>query len=94
MLVMIEDDNKDIRQLRLCRILKARHINYKRKTVRTFMPLKILFKAKVYFDIVNWIRCELSPPTLFAKISDKKIKFYINSDSMPQLQGVINVFSC
>lgn len=84
MLTMIEDDNKLIRQLGLRRIVKARQIDAKRKTVRTITPPKINFDAQEYPDIVNWMNCDLSSPPLLAKVSDQEIKSYINnSDSIP-----------
>lgn len=73
MLTMIEDDNKLIRQLGLRRIVKARQIDAKRKTVRTITPPKINFDAQEYPDIVNWMNCDLSSPPLLAKVSDQVV---------------------
>jgi hypothetical protein len=79
---MIQYDKKRKRELGLRRILKARQINAKRKTIRAFKSPKINSNAEKYSDIINWMNCELSSSTWLAGISDDKIKSYIDSDSI------------
>lgn len=83
LLAMTQDDKKHIRELGLRRILKARQIDARRKTVRTFTPPKINFNAQEYSEMINWMDCELSSPPLLAEISDDEIKSHIDSDSIP-----------
>lgn len=83
LLAMTQDDKKYIRELGLRRILKARQVDARRKTIRKFMPPKINFNAQEYSEMINWIDCELSSPPLLAEISDEEIKSHIQSDSIP-----------
>lgn len=83
LLAMIQDDKKYVRELGLRRILKARQIDARRKTVRTFTPPKINFNAQEYSEMINWMDCELSSPPLLAEISDDEIKSHIDSGSIP-----------
>lgn len=83
LLAMIRYDRKHIRELRLRRILKARQIDARRKTVRTFRPSKINFSPQDYSQMINWMDCELLSPPLLAEISDDEIKSHIDRDSIP-----------
>ncbi|GBM07467.1 hypothetical protein AVEN_206266-1 [Araneus ventricosus] len=83
MLAMTQDNTKLIRELGLLRILKARQLDQKRTTIRTFMPPKLNFKAQDYSEIINWIDCDLSSPPLLKDSSDDEIKSHIQSDSVP-----------
>nr|GBN83623.1 hypothetical protein AVEN_134506-1 [Araneus ventricosus] len=83
MLAMIQDNTKLIRELGLRRILKARQLDQKRTTIRTFMPPKLNFKAQDCSEIINWMDCDLSSPPLLKDSSDDEIKSHIQSDSAP-----------
>ncbi|GBM69660.1 hypothetical protein AVEN_124442-1 [Araneus ventricosus] len=74
MLAMIQDNRKHIRELGLRRILKARQLDQKRTTFRTFMPPKLNFEAQDYSEIINWMDCDLSSPLFLKDISDDEVK--------------------
>ncbi|GBN93616.1 hypothetical protein AVEN_220310-1 [Araneus ventricosus] len=46
MLAMTQDNTKHIRELGLRRILKAKQLDQKRTTIKTFIPPKLYFKAE------------------------------------------------
>ncbi|KAJ9579013.1 hypothetical protein L9F63_024881 [Diploptera punctata] len=73
LLAMTQDYKKHIRELGRRRILKARQIDARRKTVRTFTPPKINFNAQENSEIINWMDCELPSPPLFTEIRDDEI---------------------
>lgn len=92
MLAMTQDNTKHIRDLGLRRILKARQLDQKRTTIRTFMPPKLNFKAQDYSEIINWMDCDLSSPPLLKDISDDEIKSHIQSDSVPNWDITFKTF--
>ncbi|GBL75675.1 hypothetical protein AVEN_154986-1 [Araneus ventricosus] len=57
------NERQHIRELGYRRILKARQIVPKKKTVTNFVPTKINFQASDYIEIINWNFCAvyLSP---------------------------------
>ena len=83
LLAMTQDDKKCIREIELRGILKARQIDARRKTVRTFTPPKTNFNAEEYSEMIYWMDCELFSPSLLAEISDDENKSYIHIDSNP-----------
>ncbi|GBN47423.1 hypothetical protein AVEN_114745-1, partial [Araneus ventricosus] len=83
MLTMTQDNTKLIRELGLRRILKARQLDQKKTTVRTFMPPKLNFKAQDCSEIINWIDYDLSSSPLLKDSSDDEIKSHNQSDSVP-----------
>ncbi|KAJ9579282.1 hypothetical protein L9F63_024617 [Diploptera punctata] len=80
---MTQDDKKHIRELGLRKILQARQIDARRKTVRTFTPPKMNFNVQEYSEMINWMDCELSSPPLLAEISDDVNRSHIDSDTIP-----------
>ncbi|GBO43126.1 hypothetical protein AVEN_51778-1 [Araneus ventricosus] len=83
LLAMLVDEREHIRELGYKKILKARQIAPKKKTVRNFLPPKINFQASDYIEITNWNSCvEYSPPML-RDLSEDDIESLINSDTMP-----------
>ncbi|GBO32978.1 hypothetical protein AVEN_50262-1 [Araneus ventricosus] len=83
MLAATQDNTKLIRELGLRRILKARQLDQKRTTIRTFMPPKLNFKAQDCSEIINWMDCDSSSPPLLKDSSDDEIQSHIQSDSVP-----------
>ena len=83
LLAITEDDKKSIREFGLQRIQKARLIDARRKTVRTFTPPYINFSVEEYSETINWMHCELSYLLLLTEISDDEIKPRIDRDSIP-----------
>ncbi|GBM43839.1 hypothetical protein AVEN_166235-1 [Araneus ventricosus] len=83
MLAMTQNNTKLIRVLALRRILKARQLDQKRTTMRTFKPPKLNFKDQDCSEIINWMDCDLSSPPLLKDSSDDEIKSHIQSDSVP-----------
>lgn len=83
LLAMIEDDQKHVRELGLRRILKARQLDAKRKTIRIFTPGKLNFNANNYTEIIIWMDRELSSPPLLNEISDHEIELHIKSGEVP-----------
>ncbi|GBO22788.1 hypothetical protein AVEN_207135-1 [Araneus ventricosus] len=82
-LAKTQNNTKLIRELGLRRILKARQLDQKRTTIRTFMLPKLNFKAQDCSEIINWINCDLSSPPLLKDSNDDEIKSHIQSNSVP-----------
>ena len=74
LLAITQDNKKNIKEFGLRRILKARQIDTKRKTVRTFMAPKMNFSEEGYSEIINWTHYELSSLPLLSEIRDDEIK--------------------
>ena len=64
------------------RILKAREIDARRKTVKTCTPPKINFNVEEFKKKINWMTCELSSLPFLAEMSDDEIKSQNGSDSL------------
>ncbi|GBL85112.1 hypothetical protein AVEN_221331-1 [Araneus ventricosus] len=79
---MLVDEREHIRDLVYRRILKARQIVPKKKTVRNFVPQKINFQASDYIEI-NWNSCVVYRPPMLRDLSEDDIKSLINSDTTP-----------
>ncbi|GBN88697.1 hypothetical protein AVEN_19754-1 [Araneus ventricosus] len=83
LLAMLVDEREYIRELGYRRILKARQIVPKKKTVRNFVPPKINFQASDYIEMINWNSCVVYPPPMLLDLSEDDIKSLINSDTTP-----------
>ncbi|GBL88538.1 hypothetical protein AVEN_159120-1 [Araneus ventricosus] len=83
LLAILVDEREHIRELDYRRILKARQIVPKKKTVRNFVPPKINFQASEYFEIINWNSCVVYPPKMLQDLSEGDIKSLINFDTTP-----------
>ncbi|GBN74388.1 hypothetical protein AVEN_273088-1 [Araneus ventricosus] len=83
LLAMFVDEKEHIRELGYKKILKARQIVPKKKTVRNFIPPKINFQASDYIKIINWNSCVVYPPPMLRGLSEDDIKSLVNSDTMP-----------
>ncbi|GBL81875.1 hypothetical protein AVEN_50478-1 [Araneus ventricosus] len=82
LLAMLVDAREHIRELGHRRILKARQIVPKKKTVRNFVPPKLNFQASDYIEI-NWNSCVVYPPLVLRDLSEDDIKSLINSETTP-----------
>ncbi|GBM08072.1 hypothetical protein AVEN_122989-1 [Araneus ventricosus] len=80
---MLVDEREHIWELGHRRILKARQIVPKKKTVRNFVPPKINFQASDYIEIINWNSCVVYPPPMLRDLSEDDIKSLINSETTP-----------
>ncbi|GBL97281.1 hypothetical protein AVEN_84977-1 [Araneus ventricosus] len=80
---MLVNEKEHIREIGYRRILKARQIFPKKKTVRNFVPPKINFQASDYIEIINWNSCVVYPSPMLQDLSEDDIKSLINSDTMP-----------
>ncbi|GBN00491.1 hypothetical protein AVEN_238340-1 [Araneus ventricosus] len=80
---MIVDEREHIRELGHRRVLKARQIVPKKKTVRNFVPPKINIQVSDYIEIINWNSCVVYPPPILRDLSEDDIKSLINSDTTP-----------
>ncbi|GBM75568.1 hypothetical protein AVEN_268565-1 [Araneus ventricosus] len=83
MLAMLVDEREHIWELGHRRILKAKQIVPKKKTVRNFVPPKIKFQASDYIEIINWNYCVVYPPPILRDLSEDDIKSLINSETKP-----------
>ncbi|GBM74187.1 hypothetical protein AVEN_104810-1 [Araneus ventricosus] len=92
LLAMLVDEREHIRELGYRRILKARQIVPKKKTVRNFVPPKINIQASDYIENINWNSCVVYPPPMLRDLSEDDIKSLINSDTTPIRE--IQRFSC
>ncbi|GBL85133.1 hypothetical protein AVEN_221344-1 [Araneus ventricosus] len=81
-LAKLVDEREHIRELGYRRILKARQIIQKKKTVRNFVPQKINFQASDYIEI-NWNSCVVYRPPMLRDLSEDDIKSLINSHTGP-----------
>ncbi|GBN34969.1 hypothetical protein AVEN_272099-1 [Araneus ventricosus] len=72
---MIVDKREHIRELDFRRIIKARYLASKRKSIRSFQPPKINFLATDYTEIIHWNTTTLSPPPLLRKFTNQEISF-------------------
>ncbi|GBN91769.1 hypothetical protein AVEN_21215-1 [Araneus ventricosus] len=80
---MLVNEREHIRDLGYRRILKARQIVPKKKTVRNFVPPEINFQASDYIEIINWNSCVVYPPAMLRGLSEDDIKSLFNSDTTP-----------
>lgn len=83
LLAMLVDEREHIWELGYRRILKARKVVSKKKTVRSFQPPKLIFKASDYTEIIDWHKCALLPPPILRNLSEDEIKEIINSATKP-----------
>ncbi|GBO04049.1 hypothetical protein AVEN_124231-1 [Araneus ventricosus] len=92
LLAMLVDEREHIREFGYRRILTARQIVPKKKTVRNFVPSKINFQASDYIEIINWNSCVICPAALAEDTSEDDIKSLIKSDTTPIRE--IQKFQC
>ncbi|GBM51847.1 hypothetical protein AVEN_8709-1 [Araneus ventricosus] len=78
-LSMIVDKRDHIRELGFRRIIKARNLASKRKTVRSFQPPKINFPTTYYIEMIHWNTITLSPPPLLRRFSNQEILSKVQS---------------
>ncbi|GBL98681.1 hypothetical protein AVEN_19724-1 [Araneus ventricosus] len=70
---MILDKRDHIRELGFRRIIKARNLASKIKSIRSFQPPKINFPATYYIEMIHWNSITLSPPFLLRICSNQEI---------------------
>lgn len=76
---MIVDKRDHVRELGLRRIIKARNIATKIKSIRSFKPPRINFQASEYTEMIDWNTAALSPPPLLRRVSDDDLWTKIKS---------------
>ena len=75
LLAMVHDKNKDIRELGLRRVLKARKIEAEHgKGVRLFKIPKINCDATAYYDLIDWQNILITSPPLLFDVTHDDIK--------------------
>ena len=74
---MINDDDRDIRELAWRRIKIARETE-KAKNVRLFKVPQLNFGAKTYVDIINWQDTKITEPPLTKQMTNEEIDININ----------------
>jgi len=92
LLAMLVDDREHIRELGYRRILKARNVLPKKKTVRSFVTPNLNFEAQDYTEIIDWNSCALHPPPMLRNLSEDDIREIIRSATKPV--GEIQKFPC
>ena len=80
LLAMICDQHEFVREIGLCRILKARTLRAgEQGTVRQFCVPKMNLNATNYFELINWHDVTITEPPLTTDISDENIKQFVKS---------------
>ncbi|GBN17324.1 hypothetical protein AVEN_131263-1 [Araneus ventricosus] len=78
---MLVNEREHIRDLGYRRILETKQIVPK-KTVRNFVPPKIIFEASDYIEIINWNSCAVYCSPMLRDLSED-IKTLVNSNTTP-----------
>ncbi|GBN18008.1 hypothetical protein AVEN_1395-1 [Araneus ventricosus] len=73
LLSMVVDKRDHIRELGFRRIIKARNLASKKKSIRSFQTPKINFPATYYIEMIHWNTITLSLPPLLRIISNQEI---------------------
>lgn len=78
LLAMLQDENQQIRELALRRVLKARK-DTKGKKVREFQLPELKIDAENYYDLIEWAKEKITEPPVTMKYSDSEITTKISS---------------
>ncbi|GBM41951.1 hypothetical protein AVEN_112111-1 [Araneus ventricosus] len=70
---MIVDKRDHIRELGFRRIIKARNLASRRKSIRHFQPPKINFLVTDHIEMIHWNTTTLSPPPLLRRFTNQEI---------------------
>lgn len=81
LLTMLTDKRKNIRELAVRRILKARKTDMK---TRTFRIPKINFEAQEYIDLIHWSHCDVTEPPLTKSMPDEQLREIMTNDTVPK----------
>ncbi|GBM14015.1 hypothetical protein AVEN_166199-1 [Araneus ventricosus] len=76
---MIVDKRDLIRYLGFRRIIKARNLASKRKSIRSSQPPKTNFPATYYIEMIHWNTITLSPPPFLRRFSNQEIRSKVQS---------------
>ena len=79
LLSMIADDRKEIRELGVRRIMKARSSKKSNRGVRIFLPPTLVFNAANYTELIDWQSCELTEPPATKDINDDDLEQLIHN---------------
>jgi len=80
---MITEERKQIRELGMRRILKARSESY---GLRRFSIPELRFDANNYIDMIHWQTNEIIEPPLVADISEYEIEMLVVSGNIPIIE--------
>ncbi|GBN92180.1 hypothetical protein AVEN_271007-1 [Araneus ventricosus] len=69
LLAMLTDERCHIRTLAARRIIKAREIGPDGNCVRRFVIPAVNFRTTDYEDLIVWLACDVTPPTVLRHIS-------------------------
>lgn len=83
LLSMITDERREIRELGIRRIIKARKVQ---KGIRVFDVPPLNFSASDYIDMINWTDCEVTEPPVTRGISDQDLEILLSDITTPKLE--------
>lgn len=83
LLAMISDSRKNIRELGLRRILKARKSSSPGVPLRRFTIPKLNFSAADYVDLVDWQTVKVTEPPVIAELSQSNLESFVAEDDIP-----------
>lgn len=72
LLAMMKDKNKNIRELAVRRIIKARNQN-KAQPIRKFVIPPLNFEASKYYELIDWQMSQIFEPPVLIKYSQEEL---------------------
>ena len=90
LLAMITDERKNVRELGLRRILKAR--SQRVPGIRKFTVPKLIYDSSDYINLIDWQSTVITDPPMITDLSDTVIMDLIKSGEPPVLD--ISKFPC
>ncbi|GBL81334.1 hypothetical protein AVEN_143644-1 [Araneus ventricosus] len=86
---MLTDNRENIRSLALRKLICARIENRGSSEVRIFQVPKIDFKAKDYFELINWRRVRRFEPPVLMNVPFKEIEAMVKMYGEEKRYGFI-----
>lgn len=80
LIAMLQDDQEQIRRLAFDRIRKARSTS-DASTIRRFTVPAINFKAKTYYNLIDWTKVNITEPPLTKDLSLTELQTIVNLGS-------------
>lgn len=81
---MLHDDHKNVRNLAFERIMNARKLQ-KSQTPRRFTVPTLNFGAKVYYDLINWTKVNITEPPLTKKLNKSELRDLVENGEKSEL---------
>ena len=82
---MLTDEWKQIRELGLRRILKAR-IKFDHQKIRTFTIPPLNFDANDYIGLITWQNCNVTEPPLTHEASSEDLELMVKAKDAPLVE--------